>query len=59
MNIQQAINCAVNILKKSNIKTPHLDSELILSKIIKQDRKYIILNHKEHLNKKNLSISEL
>ena len=54
MNIQQAINCAVNILKKSNIKTPHLDSELILSKVIKQDRKYILLNLREHLNKKNL-----
>ena len=54
MNIQQAINGAVNILKKSNIKTPQLDSELILSKVIKQDRKYIILNHREHLNEKNL-----
>ena len=54
MNIQEAINGAVNILKESNIKTPHLDSELILSKVIKQDRKYILLNLREHLNKKNL-----
>ena len=54
MNIQEAINGAVNILKESNIKTPHLDSELILSKVIKQDRKYILLNLREHLNKENL-----
>ena len=54
MNIQEAINGAVNILKESNVKTPHLDSELILSKVIKQDRKYILLNLREHLNKKNL-----
>ena len=54
MNIQEAIISGVNVLKKNNIKTPHLDSELILSKVIKQDRKYILLNLREHLNKKNL-----
>ena len=28
-------------LKKSNIKTPYLDSELLLSKVLKKDRRYI------------------
>ena len=36
------------------VKTPHLDSELILSKVIKKDRKYILLNFKKILNKNDL-----
>ena len=40
MNIQEAINLAAILLKDSNVKTPYLDSELILSKVIKKDRKY-------------------
>ena len=55
MNIQEAINVAANLLKDNNIKTPHLDSELILSKVIKKDRKYIFLNNKKSLNKNDLS----
>ena len=51
MNIQEAIHEAVITLKGRDIKTPHLDSELILSKVIKKDRKYILLNFKKSLNK--------
>ena len=54
MNIQEAINEAASTLKGKDIKTPHLDSELILSKVIKKDRKYIILNFKKSLNKNDL-----
>ena len=54
MNIQEAINVAANLLKYSNIKTPYLDSELILSKVIKKDRKYMLLNYKKSLNKNDL-----
>ena len=54
MNIQEAIHEAVITLKGRDIKTPHLDSELILSKVIKKDRKYILLNFKKILNKNDL-----
>tara|TARA_B100000401_G_scaffold26578_1_gene15935 strand:+ start:1271 stop:2113 length:843 start_codon:yes stop_codon:yes gene_type:complete len=54
MNIQEAVNIAANILKDSNVKTPHLDSELILSKVIKQNRKYILLNFNKDMNKNHL-----
>ena len=51
MNIQETLNKAVKILNKFNIKNPYLDSEILLSKTINKDRKYIILNSKEQLSK--------
>ena len=50
MNIHETIVKAAKILEGNNIKTPYLDSELLLSKIIKKDRKYIILNSKKKLD---------
>ena len=50
MNIEKTILHAVKSLKNSNIKNPYLDSELLLSKVIKKDRKYMILNSKKKLN---------
>ena len=54
MNIQETLNKAVKILNKSNIKNSYLDSEILLSKTINNDRKYIILNSQEQLSKKSL-----
>ena len=54
MNIEKTILHAVKSLKNSNIKNPYLDSELLLSKVIKKDRKYMILNSKKKLNSKYL-----
>ncbi len=54
MNIHQTINKAAKILIKNKIKTPYLDSELLLSKVISKDRGYIILNLKETISKKYL-----
>jgi len=54
MNIQETINKAAKVLKKNNIKTAHLDSELLLSKVLQKDRRYILLNSKEMLSKKIL-----
>ena len=53
MNIENSLCNAVKILSKFNIKNPLLDSEILLSKVINKDRKYIILNSYEKLNKKN------
>ena len=43
-----------NFLKKNQIKNPHLDSELILSKVTKKKREEIILNTNIKLKKKIL-----
>tara|TARA_Y100001958_G_C21146675_1_gene483893 strand:- start:179 stop:1021 length:843 start_codon:yes stop_codon:yes gene_type:complete len=44
MNIQSALSEANKILAKNNIKSSKLDSEILLSKILNKDRKFIILN---------------
>ncbi len=49
MNIETAINNASLELKKNNIKSPQLDSELLMSKVLNKDRKFIILNLKKEL----------
>jgi release factor glutamine methyltransferase len=54
MNINNILDQGVTTLKKYNIPNPHLDSEILLSKSINKDKKYIILNSKEILNNKQL-----
>ena len=44
MNISNAINIACKTLKKKFINSAQLDSELLMSKVLDKDRKYIILN---------------
>ena len=53
MNIEIAIKNAFKELKKNNISTPLLDSELLLSKVIKIDRKFILLNLDKELNQRD------
>ena len=54
MNIESILNQGINILKANNILNPYLDSEILLSELINKDKRYIILNSKEILNKKQL-----
>ena len=51
MKLETAIQNAYQILKKNNIKTALLDSEILLSVAINKSREYIILNS-------NLDISD-
>ena len=44
MNIQSALLEANKILAENNIKSSKLDSEILLSKVLEKDRKFIILN---------------
>ncbi len=44
MNLQNALLEANDILKENYIKSPKLDSEILLSKVLRKDRKYVILN---------------
>ncbi len=52
MNIEKAINEGFLQLKKSKINSPFLDSEILMSEVIKEDRKYLILNLNKKINKK-------
>ncbi|MDC0518504.1 peptide chain release factor N(5)-glutamine methyltransferase, partial [Candidatus Pelagibacter sp.] len=49
MEIETAINKANLELKKNNIKSSILDCEILMSKVINRDRKYIILNSKKEI----------
>ena len=50
MNIEIAIKKACKELKKNKISSALLDSELLLSKVIKKDRKFILLNLDKELD---------
>ena len=50
MNIEIAIKNACRELKKKKINSASLDSELLLSKVIKKDRKFILMNPDKKLN---------
>ena len=52
MNIEIAIKKACQELKNNQIGSALLDSELLLSKAIKKDRKFILLNLNKELNQK-------
>jgi len=54
MNINAAIKKGVEILKKNNIKYPDLDCEILLAKVLKKQRKYLILNLDKQIHKENL-----
>ncbi len=51
MNIESAIKNACRVLKENKISSALLDSELLLSEVIKKDRKFILLNLDRKLNK--------
>jgi len=56
MNIENILKEGINILQKNKIPNPQLDSEILLSNLIKKDKKHIILNPKELLNPKQSKI---
>ena len=56
MNIDIAIRQATLLLKKFDIKSPLLDSEILMSKAIQKDRKFIILNQNYEINKTSLNL---
>ena len=50
MNIKTAIQKASSDLKRNNIITPVLDSEILMSHTLKKDRKFLFLNLEKELN---------
>tara|TARA_B100000787_G_scaffold166922_1_gene152863 strand:- start:70 stop:912 length:843 start_codon:yes stop_codon:yes gene_type:complete len=53
MRIQTAISKACIELKKNNIKSPLLDSEILMSKAINKSREFILLNLDQEIKKNN------
>ena len=54
MNIQTLLNQASKTLKQLSNASSKLDSEILLSKIVKKNRQYLILNSNEELKKENI-----
>ena len=54
MNIQTVLNQASKILNNSSNTSFKLDSEILLSEVIKKNRQYLILNSNEELKKENI-----
>ena len=49
MNIQYAITKGARILKENFILNPYLDSEILMTKAIKKDKRYLLLNSNKDL----------
>ena len=56
MNISSALKYGEKILSNKLIPNSHLDSEILLSKIINKDRKYLLLNSETKLKKSDFII---
>ena len=56
MNIQTALKKGQSILKGNNISSAQLDSEILMSKAIGKDKKFLILNLNQLITKKNSEI---
>ena len=54
MNIQTAVQKAQLFLKKKNIKTPVLDSQILMSEAIKKGKEFIIFNFDKKISNKSL-----
>ena len=50
MNIQNAIRKGKMILSEKNIKTAELDSQILMSKAINQEKKFLILNFNNEIS---------
>tara|TARA_B100000287_G_scaffold127847_1_gene119900 strand:- start:694 stop:1536 length:843 start_codon:yes stop_codon:yes gene_type:complete len=55
MNINDAIYKGKCVLEKNFIKNSQLDSEILMSKVFNKDRKFVILNSKNKLDKEKFS----
>ena len=56
MNIQSAITQGAQILKDKFCLNPYLDSEILMSKAINKNKKYLLLNPKKTIGEKNLNL---
>ncbi len=55
MNTLKALNLGSKFLKKNNIKTFNLDSELLLADVLKFSREKLLINLNYKIKKKKIS----
>ena len=55
MNIQTAVYKAQLFLKEKKIKTPVLDSQILMSEAIKKEKEFVILNFDKEISNKSLN----
>ena len=53
MNIQEAVKNGQTILELNNIKTAELDCQILMSKVLNEDKKYLILNSQDKISKED------
>ena len=58
MNLEMAFDIAYHKLKKSNINSALIDSEILLSEAIKKSREFILLNSNFKISEKDYSLFE-
>ena len=56
MNIQTALKKGQSVLRDNNILSAQLDSEILMSKAINKDKKFIILNLNKEIKKKKFKL---
>ena len=56
MKIYNAIKQASKVLKKKNIKSSDLDSEILLAKALNKQKEYLIINFDKHVSEEHLKI---
>ena len=56
MNIQSAITQGAEILKNKFFLNHYLDSEILMSKVLNKDKKYLLINGKNKIEDKNLNL---
>ena len=56
MNIQALLNQGFNLLKNSSSATAMLDSEILLSTVLKKNREYLILICKANFQKESIKL---
>ena len=54
MNFQQVLLKASNLLKLKNIRSPNLDSELLLAKTLNIGREHVLLNLNNKIEQSDL-----
>ena len=55
MNIQSAIIKGAKILESKFVLSPYLDSEILMTKVINRDKKYLLMNAKKKIEDKKLN----
>ena len=55
MKIEKALEKGSMILNQNNISSSKLDSEILISKVLKRDRKFVIMNFQKEIEKNSLN----